>query len=366
MQKQKLSGLFINCVEAQDSIFESGRMAFQCLADSDKYSLDYIEASPKNRSISADYDFYLFNYHNVTMSWLDVGLIKSLLPGIKMTIVLEVSPNDPFVYCSPEVFDVYCVLDPTLNSDLENVYSFPRPLETAENLSPYVPKEVPVIGSFGFATKGKGFEHLVDAVNKEFDKAVVRINIPYASYADATQIYAKQLAEICRNRAKEGIEVVVTHDFMSKPELIKWCGENTINCFLYDRNMPGLAATTDQAITAGRPLLISKNDTFRHIEKFITPYPQQTIKEAIENTGKNVETIQREWSPKKFREKFEEVLDNLQTVERPEETKQNKAIKLPVRKNYKLTLVGKMKSKLAIRVRVKNLIAGHGLKRDLK
>jgi len=39
---------------------------------------------------------------------------------------------------------------------------------------PYKEKEIPVIGSFGFATKGKGFQHVVEAVNltlRIFDKS---------------------------------------------------------------------------------------------------------------------------------------------------------------------------------------------------
>ncbi len=262
MSAKKLSGLFINCVEAQCSIYESGKMTFQCLSDSQKYTLDYIEINPDKRVVPTNYDFYFFNYHMVTMNWLETKSIKKLLPGVKITIVLEVSPNDPFVYCSPDDFDAYCVLDPTLKIDRKNVFSFPRPIETFDEHIEYEPKEIPVIGSFGFPTQGKGFDHLIDAVNKEFDRAVVRINIPYATYVNESRDYARQLAEMCKSKAKEGIEVTVTHDFMTKSELIKWCGENTINCFLYDRNMPGLAATTDQAISSGRPLSISKNSTF--------------------------------------------------------------------------------------------------------
>lgn len=243
MKASKLSGLFINCVTAQDSIFESGKMVYECLLDSEKFTLDYFEASNENRSISTAYDFYLFNYHMVTMFWLDTKALKKTLPGVKMTVVLEVSPNDPFIYCSPEDFDAYIVLDPTLKINQKNVFAFPRPLEAVAQLPAHESKDVPVIGSFGFATKGKGFEHVVDAVNREFDRAIVRINIPFATYADESREYAKQLAEMCRRKAKNGVEVVVTHDFMSKPDLINWCAENTLNCFLYDRNMPGLAAS---------------------------------------------------------------------------------------------------------------------------
>lgn len=345
MSAKSLAGLFINCAEAQCSIYESGKMTFQCLSGSGKYSLDYVEISPDQRAIPTGYDFYFFNYHMVTMNWLETKSIKKLLPGVKMTVVLEVSPNNPFVYCSPDDFDAYCVLDPTLNIEQKNVFSFPRPLEAFDEPVDYKPSDVPIIGSFGFATEGKGFDHLIDAVNREFDKAVVRINIPYATYADESRDYAKQLAEMCQRKAKEGIEVTVTHDFMTKPELIKWCGENTINCFLYDRNMPGLAATTDQAISSGRPLSISKNNTFRHVQKYIKPFPYQTLKSAIENTLDNVREIQREWSAEKFRERFEETLDNFHFQTAPENSGK---IDLPIKKEeeQKKSFLSKVKSKI--------------------
>src|SRR4051812_46438609 len=172
MNKRKKTGLFINCIEAQDSIYESGRMVFECLRGSEKYSLDYIEITPDKPVVPTGYDFYFFNYHYITMSWLDTKTIKALLPGVKITMVLEVAPDDPFVFCPAEDFDAYCVLDPTLNPAKENVFAFPRPLETFDEEFGYEPKEVPVIGSFGFATPGKGFEHVIDAVNREFEKAV--------------------------------------------------------------------------------------------------------------------------------------------------------------------------------------------------
>lgn len=363
MNAKKLNGLFINCVEAQDSIYESGRMVFGCLSGSEKYSLDYVEITPENVTIPTCYDFYFFNYHLITMSWLETKSIKKLLPGVKMTMVLEVSPNDPFVFCSPDDFDAYCVLDPTLNSDRKNVFAFPRPLEVSGENIPYQPKQVPVIGSFGFATPGKGFDRVIDAVNREFDHAVVRINIPYATYADESGILAGRLAQICKNKAKDGIEVAVTHDFMTKTELIKWCGQNTLNCFLYDRNQPGLAATTDQAITSGRPLITSKNDTFRHIQKFIKPFPYQTLREAIENMQAKVVEIQKEWSPEKFRTRFEEVLVNFQFEKRRENPK---AVELTVKPTKPGGFLQKVRAKAAVRTRLQRLSEIVGISGKIK
>src|ERR1700693_3740257 len=233
---QKPKGLFLNPSQAQCSIYESGKMAYQSLLLSDQFKLDYLEIDEKNRTISNQYDFYLFNYHIVTMSWLNTTSIRRL-PGIKMTLVLEALPNDPFVLCPAGDFDAYCVLDPTMNVADKRVYAFPRPLENPTHLLPYRETEVPTIGTFGFATPGKGFELVVDAVNKEFNKAVIRINIPLGTYvANETwrlhkKNYAEYIADLCKKVAKNGIKIVVTHDYLDKDELINWCAQNTLNCF---------------------------------------------------------------------------------------------------------------------------------------
>jgi hypothetical protein len=200
----------------------------------------------------------------------------------------------------------------------KKVYAFPRPLETIEGIIPYQETEIPIIGTFGFATPGKGFELVVDAVNREFEKAIVKINIPPGVYADDVfynlhkRNYAEYLGELCEKIAKPGIQVIVTHEYRTKEELISWCSQNTLNCFLYNRNQPGLSATTDQAISSGRPLAISNNPTFRHIHPYIKPYPYQTLKQSIQLSQVQVLKIQQEWHPLNFAKQFEEVLENYQ------------------------------------------------------
>lgn len=305
----KPKGLFLNPAKANCSIHESGRMVYDCLKLSEKYDLDYLEVSENQRRISTAYNFYAFNYHHLTMSWLDTKTL-SRLPGLKLTFVLETLRNDPFVLCPHDAFDVYCALDPTMNIADKRVYAFPRPLEPAPAPAPqsYEEQEIPVIGTFGFATKGKGFELVVEAVNREFDRAKVRINIPPGTYVN--QGYAEQLIELCERTAKQGIEVEVTRDYWSKDQLIQWCAQNTLNCFLYNRNSPGLSATTDQAISSGRPLSVSTNETFRHIHSRIKPYPLRSLKQSIEKSQQEVFQLQQDWLPRKFAARFEEVLED--------------------------------------------------------
>lgn len=315
LAKNYPTGLFLNPYKANCSIYESGLMIYKSLLLSEKYKIDYQEINKEHSDIPLGYDFYAFNYHYSTMGWLDTRCIRNL-SGLKLTFILETLPNDPFVLCPSKDFDAYCPLDPTISIPDKRVYTFPRPLEIPENLPQYAECEIPVIGTFGFATPGKGFELVVEAVNKEFDKAIVKINIPYGTYTDDAfwelhkQNYANYLFDLCRKTARQGIEIVATRDFMTKQELIKWCSQNTLNCFLYDRNSPGLSATTDQAISSGRPIAVSANQTFRHIHSYIEPYPLQSLSKSIETSSPRVRQMQNDWSPKNFASKFEQLLDD--------------------------------------------------------
>ena len=293
--------------------------------------MDYVEIDENRREITGGYDFYAFNYHPATMGWLDVHSLGGW-SAPKLAFVLEVLPDDPFPYCPRDVFDAYCALDPTMRSRDRRVYAFPRPLEVASagTLAREVPGDVPVIGTFGFATRGKGFERVVRAVNAEFDRAIIRLNIPFAAYADATHEYALALGKECQQLAKPGVEVVVTHEFMPKEELIAWCRENTLNCFLYDRNVPGLAATTDQAISSGRPLAISANQTFRHIIEYVPPYPMRSLRDSLTESPAEVRQIQQDWTPEKFARRFEQVLSERGLFTAPEPMRTGPArIQLP-------------------------------------
>lgn len=311
-----MKGLFINNKKAKDSIYESGFMVYECLLLCKHLKWDYIEIDISNRQIPKGYDFYFFNYHPFTMPWLETRTLKKYL-GFCITMVLEVAPNDPFVYCPSSHFNAYCVLDPTVKLNNKNVYVFPRPLEKVDFTLPVANNPIPVIGTFGFATKGKGFQHVVEAVNKEFDEAIVKINIPYGDFVANSKEYAFFLADVCKQRAKDGIEVQVTHDFMSKKELISWCAANTLNCFLYDRNMPGLAATTDQAVSSGQALAVSNNDTFRHITRYLPPYPRISLKESISKSSPIVKKIREDWSQDNFARIFEGVIEeNRKEIER--------------------------------------------------
>ena len=332
-------GLFLNTAKANCSIFESGRMVYECIRLSERYTLDYLTLDmfdtqvfaekgiirltngiADSEAYPADYDFWVFNWHFITMAPMIPVHVPRILPGVKFAVVLELAPGDPLTLISSDAFDGYIALEPNLKRTA-SIFPFPRPLE-GEPRRPAKstdPRRPPIIGSFGFGTPGKGFELLVEAVNREFEQATVRVNIPPGTYtANTIQAgeYAAHIERVCRQIAKPGVEVEFTRNFLAPEEVIDWCGGNDLNCFMYTRKQPGLSATTDQAILSGRPLLTLGNDTFRHIHPYIPPYPEISLKAAMATTTEAVLRMQREWAKDRFRQTFEEMLASFGVLSR--------------------------------------------------
>lgn len=301
-------------------------MLFDAIKESNNYKLDYVEINDvnidelyqgkmvtNNPNILTVYDFYIFNYHNLTMR--DIEKIDSKyflnLPGRTFCVILEMNRNDPFPYMNPTGFTDLLVLDPTMDRPESNIHAFPRPLKQSKNVRKIKSlPEVPIIGSFGYAHPGKGFDLVVKAVVNEFERANIRINLSPSTYADAWfgEQYKKQIEAECKSYERDGIEVEFTYHYFSDNELIDWCRENTLNCFFYNRNSPGLAAATDQAVLSGAPLAVSENTTFRHIHTYIKPYPQFSLKESILESQDGIVKMQDDWSSGMCVAKLEQIL----------------------------------------------------------
>ena len=231
--QRRLVGAFINAHPAQCSIFESGAMVAGCLENSPHYDLhctslaeidlDALRAGRLQsrsdappRLFPSRFDFWVFNWHFITMAGHLNPEVIAALDGLKFTIVLELSEHDPLVLVPKNTFDGYLALDP-LVAEGNGVFPFPRPLRGRALSGRPTRREVPLIGSFGFGTPGKGFELLVESVNREFERARVRINVPRGDYISPDPTfgprYVDHIAEMCKRIAKPGIEVEFTDGF---------------------------------------------------------------------------------------------------------------------------------------------------------
>jgi hypothetical protein len=154
--------------------------------------------------------------------------------------------------------------------------------------------DIPVIGSFGFATMDKSFDLIVKQAAEEFENVIVRINLPVAHYVP-NDLFA-QIKSDCERYVRPGIELRITRDYMSDSGLINWCGENDLNCFMYSRNLSGLAATPDQSIASGAPIAVSDNNTFRHLHDYIRPFPEWSFRDSILKSQDGIAKMREAWS----------------------------------------------------------------------
>jgi hypothetical protein len=63
-----MKGLFYNSLQGSCSIWESGRMCYKALSQSDKYTLDYTENN--KAGFQPGYDFYIINWHHAVCNWV--------------------------------------------------------------------------------------------------------------------------------------------------------------------------------------------------------------------------------------------------------------------------------------------------------
>jgi FkbM family methyltransferase len=299
-------GIFYNSKKAECSIYESGLMVYNCLKLSNLYTLDYTE----DNNFLYEYDFAVVNEHIIVNNWVTKEMIYTFKKPV-FCVVTEISFTDNYIDKSPNFYSAYILLDSSIN-DHNNLYSFARPLEDNIQIE-YKENNIPIIGSFGYPTVGKQWDLIVKEVQNEFDEAIIRFNIPYATYIPDNEIRINEVKEMCDKIInKPNIKLIFSHNNFSKEELVKWCSENTINCFFYCREhifSNGLCATADQAIVAEKPLLVSGDKTFRHIHDYIDFYPNISIKEAINSTLDGVKKMKNDWSSKNFCNKFEHILN---------------------------------------------------------
>lgn len=304
-----MRGIFYNSKKALCSIWESGKMCYDALQKSEKYTLDYSE----EQVLDSSYDFIVYNQHFHVNNWITEKMVKTY-GKIIFCIVTEVGLTGSPIRSSPNYFSHYIVLDPTI-VEQDNIHSFGRPIEdfelSTENKINY---DIPNIFSFGFSTNGKEWHKIVELVQSEYDKANIHFNIPKATYVPE-EMFKNEINKIYNNCksiiVKPGIFLKITFDDLSKDELIHLCSKQTINCFFYYREHVftcGLAAVTDQAISSGRPLLVTGDSTFRHIHKYIDFFPNTSIRQAIEKSKDGVLKMKSDWSSTNFMKKFENIL----------------------------------------------------------
>jgi hypothetical protein len=186
---------------------------------------------------------------------------------------------------------------------LENDFKFEKP-------------SIPTISSYGLDSGYKGFQKIVKLVNEQFDKAIIRMHISYGYIAERHGSQVAHLSGLCKAEMKKpGIQLIITSDFISDMDLLKFLAQSSINVFLYDTitaEKPIMASAVDYALSVKVPLAINRSNMFSHI---IDPPGMPSIRvedrslaDIIASGAGTVDYYANLWSTEKFLKRHEDIL----------------------------------------------------------
>ena len=211
----------------------------------------------------------IFNFH------------PAITPGANVSDVQIKFPHIPFIKIdhdmTQELVDNYkaetnygfhyCIVpDPTLKKTSPSIFQINRMMAEGSPVNPPV-KNYPWIGFQGFGFDHKGIHRIAEQVVKEFNRAILRLHIPYSTVGDPQgHLARKQVAMVKSIIGNRNIIVSDTYHMMSSIELVQWLSQNDVNCYFYDDNpMWGIASAPDYAIAARQPIAVTKSQQLRYI-----------------------------------------------------------------------------------------------------
>jgi hypothetical protein len=315
--------LFLNHKIQNCGVYQYGKRVF-----------DIIEKDPEVKYIYKEIDCYeeytallnennhinaiIYNYHLCTMYWLNDSNIQRKVKNIAI----------PHECRSHEyLFDIICSIDPDLN-DTPTFYSLPRPIyeniddmistpttdtNVDQFINQYTDTNIPIFGSFGFGFHKKNFEKIVSLVNEQYDNAIIKLVIPLAHFG-GNDHQNSMIKESCiKENKKEGIVLMITHDFFSTTDILKFLKSNTMNIFLYsqDGNTNGISSTVDYALSVKKPLAISDSFMFRNIYSDEICLYKNSIEYCIKKSVDYCSIFLEKYSNQNLINKFRKILTSL-------------------------------------------------------
>lgn len=293
--------LFVSNPESNCGVHQFGRNVASALELSREFRYEYVEcldASSLDRAVDEHSpEAIVYNYHPATLPWLSVfETRKRSLPQLGMFHEVFQEGADA---ADRALFDFHIAPDPTLL--LRNSFVFKTGRFVPRYVTSRPAPSIPTIGSFGFATGGKGFERLVEEVQRDFDEAEIRLHIPSARFADQDGERARAVVAACRAALrKPGIRLSVSHDFLTTEGVLDFLSGNSINVFLYENtHARGISSVIDYALAVDRPLAVSTSSMFRHVHDASPSIVvgKSSIREILARGPGAVARYRSEWSP---------------------------------------------------------------------
>jgi len=261
--------LFVNSVEPACGVHQFGLSLWRVLKQSQGMVFSYAAPASDAELLAAiqscKADFILWNFYPAIFPWVSLRTLNMVrsLRLTQATIYHEIRVTG---------FDAFLYPDPTFKGDyrqLNQWFGFGRPLPVARPERACNVPDVPIISTSGFGFSWKGHERLTRMVANQFERARLRLHLPFAKFGDANGMQAKATAQRCRELVHSGIQLEIDHDFMEPDRFVDWLAESDLNAYLYDEADPsrGIASTTDHALAARRPIALTRTRMFRHLHE---------------------------------------------------------------------------------------------------
>ena len=317
--------LFVNSAKPQCGVHQYGKTVYHALKKSQLFSLHLIECNTREELVAAidgvNPRTVLYNFSPWTLPFIDEKLLRQFpkIAHLCLAHELNQAPHLPF--------RTHILADPTLVEQPPNLFKTGRLLPPYENRHPL--PEIPTIGSFGFGYGAKGFDLLIKQVQKEFDQAVIRLNIPSNDIIDSTGERARNIATFCQRLIrKPGITLQVSHAFLSDADLLDFLAQNSLNAFFYrSLRCTGLSSSTDLALAVKRPIAVNGSILFRHLFAITPPVvvnavewkrglfqrkrKASTLKQILKDGTAPLEPLYKSWTEEALIADYERILRTL-------------------------------------------------------
>ncbi len=305
--------LLISRKAARCGVADYGARVYNILLKSPRLTTTYAEIDGPNEYEEVFYniqpDIVLYNYYPVILPWINDSFLQNKRHVKHIIIHHELGAG----FTPDAIIDV----DSTMPDKIDqNWFNSPRPL--FENIkSQYTPHSIPIIGSCGFGFSDKNFPQIAKLVSEQFEQAIIRINMPFATFGDEDGGRAREevrkMHEIIDNSGRD-IRLIIDHNFLKPQELVEFLSYSDINLFLYDPHQTrSLSGSIDYALSARRPIGISRSWMFRHIN-WITPsilVDETPIKDIILNGIEALKPIYEKHTNDNFLNKYEYVITKI-------------------------------------------------------
>lgn len=307
------SVLFLSHPEKECGVHEFGCQVFEALRASERYRFAYQEIrTPDDLRAAVAREApaaLIVNWHPLTLRGVPLPEFRAAgrpVVGLLHEVTDEIADG-----LRDDLFPWYITHDPTLRTTNPRVFRGSRPLLAFAPAGP--PPAVTTVGTFGFATPGKGFEGLVARVQAEFDECVIRMSIPHSSFCDADGAEARRVAARCRSLLyKRGIRLEVSHEFRSTPQVLEFLAGNSLNAFFYESQTGrGISSAVDLALAAGRPIALRRTPMFRHLHQ-VTPsifVEDNSLREILRQGTGPLEPLRQTWTSARILMEYEGVMD---------------------------------------------------------